>query len=83
MDEDLNYDFKIGYTVKELRKKQSKRAILVEEMRKLHEACKTTRDRALILVAVNRVAPGEMISSPARGKSDSRRIQPSLRHRSE
>lgn len=60
-DEELDYDFKIGYTVEELRKKKNKKALSPEEMRKLYDACKSNRDRALILVAANGVAPAEIM----------------------
>lgn len=39
-DEEIDYDFKIGYTIEELRKRQSRKAHSVEEMRKLYDACK-------------------------------------------
>ncbi len=60
-DEEIDYDFKISSTIEELRKKQNRKALSVEEMRRLYEECKTTRDKALMLVAVNGVAPAEMI----------------------
>ncbi len=60
-DEEIDYDFKIAHTTQELRNKQNRKALSVEEMRKLYDACKTTRDRALMLVAVNGVAPAEML----------------------
>lgn len=47
--------------MEELREKRKRTAITVEEMGRLYEACKTTPDHVLILVAVNGVAPAEMI----------------------
>ena len=61
VDEELDHDFKISDTTEELRKKQSEEAMSVEEMRKLYEACRTTRDKTLILVAANGVSPDEVI----------------------
>ena len=61
VDEELDHDFKIGDTTEQLRKKQSEEAMSVQEMRKLYETCRTTRDKALILVAANGVSPDEMI----------------------
>ena len=61
VDEELDHDFKISDTTEQLRKRQNEKAMSVEEMRKLYEACRTTRDKALILVAANGVSPDEMI----------------------
>src|SRR2546426_1022232 len=61
VDEELDHDFKISDTTEQLRKKQNEEAMSVEEMKKLYEACRTTRDKALILVASNGVSPDEMI----------------------
>jgi site-specific recombinase XerD len=61
VDEELDHDFKISDTTEQLRKKQNEEAMSLEEMRKLYEACRTTRDKALILVAANGVSPDEIV----------------------
>jgi len=61
VDEELDYDFKIKYTVDEVREKRKQKAISVEEMRQLYEGAKNNRDKALLLGAVNGVAPAEII----------------------
>ncbi len=59
-DEELNYDFKLRETDEEI-DSENKPAMTIEEVRKLYEAAQKTRDKALLLVAINGVAPAEMV----------------------
>ncbi len=61
VSDELDYKFKFAETVEEQDEAENTPAITVEEMRKLYEQAKTARDKALLLVAVNGVAPSEMI----------------------
>ncbi len=61
VSDELDYRFKFVETVAEQDEAENTPAMTVEEVRKLYEQAKTARDKALLLVAVNGVAPSEMI----------------------
>ncbi len=61
VDEELDYNFKLSLSNEEMMDKQNEEAMTLEDMRKIYNECQSNRDRALILVAANGVAPEEMI----------------------
>ena len=61
VSDELDYRFKFVETVAEQDESENTPAMTVEEVRKLYEQAKTARDKPLQVVAVNGVAPSEMI----------------------
>ncbi len=61
VSDELDYRFKFVETVEEQDEAENTPAMTTEEVRKLYDQAKTARDKTLLLVAVNGVAPSEMI----------------------
>ncbi len=68
VDEELDFNFKLSLSNEEMMDKQNEEAMALEDMRKIYNECQSNRDRALILVAANGVAPEEMIQFTQRWK---------------
>lgn len=60
VDEDISYNFKLQPSAEELDRK-NKPAMREDEVRKLYDAAQSSRDKALVLCAVNGIAPAEMV----------------------